>query len=89
MLDPNPYAEDYKKQKTVQIRILDVLFADQDCTLIYMHDLTKFVAKQRHDLAHQHLLMANSHVRDEIQAPQKSISILSKNLMKDCNQSQL
>ena len=51
-----------------------------------MNDLTKFVAKQRHDLAHQHLLMANNHVYDELQAPQESICILTKQLMNDCQE---
>ncbi len=69
MIDPNPYTDDYKKVKTVQIKILSVLFENKECILVYMHDLTKFVAKQKRDKAHQHLLKANMHVFDELQAP--------------------
>lgn len=66
MIDPNPYLDDYKKVKTVQIKVLSVLFKDQECILVYMHDLTKFVTKQRQDQVHQHLIKANGHVFDEL-----------------------
>ncbi len=67
--------------KTVQIKILSVLFENQECILVYMHDLTKFVAKQKRDQTHEHLLKANTHVFDELQAPQESIVILTEQLM--------
>ena len=36
---PNPYAED-TQERSLQIKILDVLYNNQICSLVYMHDIT-------------------------------------------------
>ena len=38
--NPNPYSGDKDSISTVSIRILEVLFDDQPCSLVYMQDLT-------------------------------------------------
>ena len=69
MMTNNPYAEGFQKLQTVQIRLLDLLYNDQICTLVYMHDLTGFMEIHEKKQAHKHLMMANAHVFDELEAP--------------------
>ena len=41
MSDPNPYAAVISgSAKYVQIKILDILYDDQICNLVYMQDVT-------------------------------------------------
>lgn len=56
--DPNPYSE--HKEKTVSINILDVLYDEQICNLVYMQDITQI----NHDIEKEKMLenlqMANT-----------------------------
>lgn len=56
MLAPNPYEvndDDSRdvKDKTVNIKMLDVLFDNQVCSLVYMTDLTKVMKDNEKSLA--------------------------------------
>lgn len=47
MIDsPNRYEISEDSQKIVQINILDVIFDNKICNLIYIHDITKFFKKE-------------------------------------------
>ncbi len=62
----NPYADDIQKVKTVQIRVLDMLYEDEISTLVFIYDLTKFTKFHERKQAHEHLLMANELVYEKI-----------------------
>ena len=38
----NPYVPEDEKTKTVSVRLLDVLFDNQVCNLVYIQDVTSF-----------------------------------------------
>ena len=43
---PNPYEVDGTKdtqERSMQIKILDILYDNQICSLVYMHDVTKVI----------------------------------------------
>ena len=46
---PNSYESDASGKKIVQIKLLEVLFLEQVCTLVFMQDLTKFVKDKEED----------------------------------------
>ena len=47
MIDsPNRYEISEDSLKIVQINILDVIFDNKICNLIYIHDITKFFKKE-------------------------------------------
>ena len=69
MINPNPYSEE-ESSKTVRIKILDVLFDDRVCSLVYMQDLTQINHDIEIEKAHENLQMANTQISEELQAPQ-------------------
>ena len=38
--DPNPYSATSGKKKIIQVKILEVLYDEQVCNLVFMQDLT-------------------------------------------------
>ena len=68
-MDPNPYAENTNQMKIVQVKILEVLFNDQVCNLVYMQDLTQVYLNKEREKTHENLQIANACISEEIQAP--------------------
>jgi len=64
--EPNLYENDADKKKTVQIKILDVLFDDQICSLVYMQDLTKFKEETERDKQTENLIKASHCISNRI-----------------------
>ena len=62
----NPYADDFQKVKTVQIRVLEMFYEDKVSTLVFIYDMTKFISFHERKQAHEHLLMANELVYEKI-----------------------
>ena len=38
--NPNPYCDDKESQKVMQIKILEILYNEEICNLIYMQDIS-------------------------------------------------
>ena len=72
----------------VQIRIFDILYDNNVCNLIYMEDMTKVYRDIRHERAQMNLQIANSCIQEELEAPLRTSTVLSKELLKDCSQKQ-
>ena len=61
MSDPNPYAAAISGSvKYVQIKILDILFDDQLCNLVYMQDVSQVYKEHEREKAHENILMASA-----------------------------
>lgn len=67
--EPNSYEHEGDKKKIVQIKILDILFDDQVCSLLYMQDLTKFKEDTDRDKRTENLMKASHVISDKIKAP--------------------
>ena len=85
VVDPNPYAE-ASEPKMVQIAILDVLFDNQVCNLVYMQDLTEIAKKNNKEKGQESLQMVNKSIADNIQVPQQTIIMLTQQLLESCNE---
>ena len=67
--EPNPYAENTEQTKIVQIKVIEVLYNDQVCNLVYMHDLTQLYKETELEKTQENLLLANACISEEFQAP--------------------
>ena len=54
---PNPYSTE--ERKVVQIQVLDVLYNNEVCNLIYMQDVTKLVDESMREKAQDRLKLVN------------------------------
>ena len=89
---PNPYerSADGSKgvtRKTVNIKMLDVLFDNQVCSLVYMTDLTQIIAESKRSLDQEKLLQA-SEISEQLQTPQEAIILLLDQLAATCTDEQ-
>ena len=66
---PSQTEENKIEKKIVQIKILDILFDDQICYLVYMQDLTKFVEDGKKEKQTEDLLKASHFISSNIQVP--------------------
>lgn len=82
----NQYSEKEDKKRVVQIKILDVLYNDQVCDLIYMQDITKVYREQEVAKTRENILMATYFTSQELQAPQQTILFLTKQLIENCEE---
>ena len=89
VLDPNPYSQydSGDSKKIVCVKVLDVIFEDEVCSLIYMQDLTQFHKEKDKDKVRDNLSFANACVSEEIQAPQETIIMLTQQLIEECTES--
>ena len=46
VLNPNPYDESFNQKKFVQIKVLNILYNDQVCNLVYIKDITSVYIEQ-------------------------------------------
>ncbi len=53
----------------MQIKILDVLFSNRVCSLVYMHDTTNLLKKKGLKISHRHT--DNFSIKEMIQSPDK------------------
>ena len=53
--DPNRYAEE-KQDMILSMQIVDVLFNDQDCTLVHINDQTSIYGKASEDLLQKKMI---------------------------------
>lgn len=72
----------------MQIKLLDILYDDQVCSLVYMWDLTKFYRNQQHDKTQQKLMLASSWMLENMKGPQQSLSILTEQMLAGCRDDQ-
>ena len=81
VIAPNPYesaADGANKgvtRKTVNIKMLDILFDNQVCSLVYMTDLTQIIAESEECLNKEKLLQV-SDISEQLQTPQETIILL-------------
>jgi len=66
---PSSTEENKIEKKIVQIKILDILFDDQICYLVYMQDLTKFVEDGKKEKQTEDLIKASHFISSNIQVP--------------------
>ena len=67
--------------------MLDVLFDNQVCSLVYMTDLTQIIAESKKSLDQEKLLQA-SEISEQLQMPQEAIILLLDQLSKTCTDDQ-
>ena len=79
--DPNAYAASTGQVKYVQIKLLDILYDDKVCNLVYMQDVTQVYREHEREKAHENILMASACTSQELQAPQQTIIMLTKQLI--------
>ena len=85
---PSQTEEGKTEKKIVQIKILDILFDDQVCYLVYMQDLTKFVEDGKKEKQTEDLLKASHFISSNIQVPQQTIIMLAQNMIDGLKDSQ-
>ena len=73
--------------KLVQIKVLDVLYDDQICNLVYMQDITNVYQEEERKKMQENILMANAYTSKQLQGPQETILILTKQLIENCLES--
>ena len=67
-----------EEERTVNIKILDVLFDDQVSSLVYMTDLTKVIRENEQRKTQESLLATSTWIAKELQGPQDSALSLSE-----------
>ena len=67
---PNPYSDESQKKRIFYFKILDVLFNEQVCNLVYMQDLTEVYKEKERNEARDNILRANFYTSQELQTPQ-------------------
>ena len=67
--------------------MLDVLFDNQVCSLVYMTDLTQIIAESKRSLDQEKLLQA-SEISEQLQTPQEAIILLLDQLSATCTDEQ-
>ena len=55
--------------KKVNIKMLDVLYDNQVCKLVYMTDLTSIIKENERSQAEQNLLKVSNWICDELETP--------------------
>ena len=83
VIKANPYEEIDKQKKYVQIKVLDVLFNDQVCNLVFIKDITYVYEKQEQQKTYEHIIMANDYTSKQLQEPLQNILTLTKQLVDD------
>ena len=67
--------------------MLDVLFDNQVCSLVYMTDLTQIIEESKRSWDQEKLLQA-SEISEQLQMPQEIIILLLDQLSKTCTDDQ-
>ena len=63
---PNPYLEDGKSNLAVNIKILDVLYGNEVCSLVFMQDLSAFVQDSKKEQAQRSMLAASTYIQEDL-----------------------
>ena len=58
------------------------------CNLVYIQDLTLFYRDIEQEKKNEKLLVANASILEELAVPQKTVLVLSKQLIETCQESQ-
>ena len=83
--NPNPYALQEEVTKFMQIEIVDILYNEQVCNLIYMQDVTEIYKDHERKKAQENIILANFYTSRKLQAPQQTILALLKHLTENCD----
>lgn len=75
--NPNPYAVKSEKSLSVGIKLLNVMFDGQVCSLVHMQDLTKFDRENEVTKNNEDLSMTNAWINEEIRGNQNMIMALT------------
>ena len=65
----DPYAESFQKAMIVKIRIFDVFYNEQVCSLVHIQDLTLFYRDVENEKKNEKLLTANACISEELAVP--------------------
>ena len=66
-MSANAYSERSEEEHhTVQIHIIDILYNDQVCSLIYMHDLTKILSADVKLQTSKNILIGAKNLTDKL-----------------------
>lgn len=80
----NPYASQEESSRTINIKLLDVLYNDRICSLVYMQDLTSVQKNQEQGELIEHMMLSNEIVTSQLRGPQQSIVSLTQQLIDTC-----
>ena len=72
----------------MKVRIFEVIYNEQVCNLIYIQDLTLFYRDVENEKKNEKLLIANACISEELAVPQKTVIMLSKQLIETCHECQ-
>ena len=72
----------------MQVRVFDILFDDQVCSLVYMQDMTKFSSELTREKAQLYLSIANQCITEELQTPLQAANVLTDELLRNCSEDQ-
>lgn len=86
MQNPNIYNDQSDQTNFVQVKLLDVLFAEEVCNLVYMQDITSLFRNRERQRTQENLLIANSFTQNELKNPQKMILFLTDRLIESCDE---
>ena len=67
--EANPFLSDTDRQKTVSVSVIDVLYNNELCSLVYMQDLTQFTKENEHQKVQEVIQTASTCINEELQAP--------------------
>ena len=84
--DPNRFAET-QEDKIVQMQVVDVLFNDQDCTLVHMQDLTHILGKPNDERIQQQAINSLVGLTSLISKPILQIQDIVSDLLPETNRS--
>ena len=63
---PNPYAEHDKDNSAVSIKIFDVLYNDEMCSLVLMQDLSPIIQDSKKHKAHRAIISASAYIQEDL-----------------------
>lgn len=78
--NPNPYSSD-DTIKLVQIKVLDVIFDEDVCNLVYIRDVTKTYREKRHERFLDSMLVANQFCIAELQNNHRTLQYMTQQLL--------